>query len=96
LNLLEKKKFEIKKVVEAIGVEKIPAKVSNTAGTFLCNFVMYEGLDYSAKHGYPIKVGFIHVPYIPEQVLERDSPSMALDNMVTAIEATIRATIEEI
>lgn len=79
----------IKKIVEEIKKENIPASVSNTAGTFVCNHIMYQGL-YLAEKYKNIKAGFIHVPYLPSQVLDKkNTPSMSLDNIVKALNIAV-------
>ena len=61
----------IKAMVEAIREANLPAAVSNTAGTFVCNHLMY-GVLYTLAKKYPhIKGGFTHVPFIPAQVARR-------------------------
>ena len=66
----------------------IPAKVSNTAGTFVCNHLMYGVCHYAAQKG-NIKAGFMHIPYLPSQVVDKpNQPSMAGE--------TVRATLETI
>lgn len=84
----------IKAIVEEIREEKLPASISNTAGTFLCNHVMYQDLYLAKKYG-NISAGFIHIPYLPDQVLDKkDTASMNLDDMIRAIRAAIRAIIK--
>lgn len=61
----------------------IPGAVSNTAGTFVCNDTLYSLLHHYA--GMDVKVGFIHVPYLPEQ----GSPSLPLERTVAALTAAI-------
>lgn len=86
----------IKDIVKAIRQYGIPAEISNTAGTFVCNHVMYGVLYRIHKYNMDIKAGFIHVPYIPEQVADKPGkPSMPLDNIVKAITAACRAMEEE-
>lgn len=81
----------VKKIVEEIKKEKIPASVSNTAGTYVCNHVMYGILNYIHKNDLPIKAGFIHLPYLPEQVLEKPyTPSMSLGDMIKAIKIALK------
>ena len=83
----------IKKIVEEIKKEKIPAEISNSAGTFVCNHLMYEAL-YLAKKYKNIKAGFIHIPYLPEQVLNKaNTPSMDLKNSLKAINIAIKTII---
>ena len=73
----------IKAMVEAIREANLPAAVSNTAGTFVCNHLMY-GVLYTLAKKYPhIKGGFTHVPFIPAQVARRTpvAPYMALEDI---------------
>lgn len=88
-------KLPIKALVKEIRDNKIPASVSNTAGTFVCNHLMY-GLLYLIDKKYPnMKGGFIHVPFIPEQVVnKRNIPSMSLEDIIKGLRAAIKAAIE--
>ena len=72
----------IKAMVKEMQDGGIPASVSNTAGTFVCNHVMY-GIMYMIDKKYPnIKGGFIHVPYIPSQVVTKPNmPSMSASDI---------------
>lgn len=85
----------IKAMVKEMSEGGIPASVSNTAGTFVCNHVMY-GILYLANKKYPgIKGGFIHVPYIPSQVITKPTmPSMSLSDISKGIELSIKAAVE--
>jgi len=77
----------IRNMAEAIKKAGIPARISNTAGTYVCNHVMYGVLYKIHKENLNMKAGFIHVPYIPEQVITKpESPSMSLEHIVKAIE----------
>ena len=83
----------IKAIAKAIRDIGLPSSVSNTAGTFVCNHLMY-GVLYHIHRSYPnMKGGFIHVPYIPEQVVDNhpSTPYMALADITRAIEAAIGA-----
>ncbi|EKF49157.1 pcp pyrrolidone-carboxylate peptidase [Thermosipho africanus H17ap60334] len=86
----------IKKMVEEIKNCNIPASISNSAGTFVCNHLMY-GLLYLINKKYKnMKGGFIHVPYLPQQVLNKKNvPSMSLDNIVQALVCSIKAILKE-
>ena len=67
----------VKAMVEEIRKEGLPASLSNSAGTYVCNHLMG---------------GFIHVPFIPEQTVDKpDKPSMSLTDIVRGLEAAIRA-----
>jgi len=76
----------IKAIVNKMNESGIPASVSNTAGTFICNHVMY-GARHIASTKYPtIRTGFIHIPFLPQQVTDkRNMPSMALETIVKAL-----------
>jgi len=80
----------IKAMSKAIGESGIPASVSNSAGTFVCNHVLYGLMDMIAQK-YPLKRGgFIHVPYAPEQVVNTPNmASMHLSDIVKALEIAI-------
>lgn len=86
----------IKSIVSNLQSQGIPSSVSNTAGTFICNHVAY-GMAHLAKTKYPnMKTGFIHIPFIPEQVLNKSNmPSMPLDQIIKALETAI-LTISEV
>ncbi len=80
----------IKAIVKALQDAKIPAGVSNTAGTYVCNHVLY-GLCHMIQEHYPgTRGGFIHLPYIPEQVPLGQAPSMSLDLLIRGIELVIQ------
>lgn len=69
----------------AIREASLPGQVSNSAGAFVCNDTLYGLLHrYAGTH---VKVGFIHVPWLPEQ----GSPSLELERTAAALEAAIRA-----
>lgn len=85
----------IKAIVNKIRENNIPANVSNTAGTFVCNHIMY-GLLYLINKKYPnIKGGFIHVPFISQQVLDkRNMPYMTLNEIANGLTYAIEAAVE--
>ena len=82
----------IKGIVEEIKSAKIPASVSNTAGTYVCNHIMYSLLYYISKNNLNIKGGFIHVPYITEQVVDKKNmPYMEVTTITKALECAVQA-----
>lgn len=85
----------IKAMVENIKNHNIPASVSYTAGTFICNHVFY-GISHLAATKYPkIKAGFIHIPFLIEQVVDKkDMPSMDLNTLVKALTHAIEAIVD--
>ena len=85
----------IKAIVQAIKKEGLPASVSNTAGTFVCNHLMYQALYLVEKKFPHVKAGFMHIPYMMEQVVNRPTtPAMSLVDIRRGIEAAIGAIIE--
>lgn len=82
----------VKKIVETIRADGIPAVLSYSAGTYVCNHVFYSTCHYVAQRRLPIRVGFIHVPFLPEQVVSKPSvPSMSEETIARALEASIKA-----
>lgn len=75
----------VAKMAEAIRARGLPGAVSDTAGSFVCNDVLYTVLAHYA--GSKVRVGFIHVPWLPEQ----GSPSLPLNETVQALIAAICA-----
>ena len=85
----------IKAMVQAIKRVGLPASVSNTAGTFVCNHLMYQALYLVANKFPHVKAGFMHIPYMMEQVVNRPTtPAMSLVDIRRGIEAAIDAIIE--
>jgi pyroglutamyl-peptidase len=82
-------------ILEALAAEGIPAYLSNTAGTFLCNFTSYAALHALAGSGRRLPAGFIHLPYLPSMVASRgeDAPSMDLPLLIRAAEIAARAAL---
>ena len=74
----------------------LPASVSNTAGTFVCNHLMYGVLHHMAKHYPDMRGGFMHVPFVPSQTVNRPdpTPSMSEQDIARGIEAAIAAIAE--
>ena len=73
----------VKAMIAAINESGLPAAISNTAGTFVCNDVLYSLLHHYAGTG--IRCGFIHVPWLPEQ----GEPSLPLKSTAKALEIAI-------
>lgn len=86
----------VKDMVENIRSHQIPASVSNTAGTYVCNHVAY-GTRRMIETKYPgKKSGFIHIPYLPQQVTDKNGmPSMSLEVIVEGLTAALEAIIRE-
>jgi pyroglutamyl-peptidase len=76
----------IKAAVRALREAGLPAAVSNTAGTFVCNHVFYGLMHLAATRHLPLRGGFLHVPFLPSQAARLGgAPSMALDDIVHGI-----------
>lgn len=85
----------IKAMVKNIQDGGVPASVSNTAGTFICNHVLYGTLHLQATKYKEMRAGFIHIPFLPEQVVEKKNmPSMALETIVNGLILAIEAIVK--
>ncbi|MBM7646007.1 pyroglutamyl-peptidase [Scopulibacillus daqui] len=86
----------IKRIVRRLKEESIPAAVSNTAGTFVCNHLFYGVMHYLQTEASDIRGGFIHIPYIHEQTADKEAPSLSLDTIVKGLElAAVTAANEK-
>ena len=78
----------VRSMADAITGAGLPGRVSNTAGTFVCNDTLYRLLQHYA--GSETRVGFLHVPHLPQQA-QPGSPSMELTQIIAALTAAIGA-----
>lgn len=80
----------IKACVAEMRKAGLPAVVSNTAGTFVCNHILYSLMDIIATWPTPVRGGFLHIPYVPEQAARLGgAPSMSVDDIVRGIEIIV-------
>jgi pyroglutamyl-peptidase len=80
----------IKQIVAGLRSAGFPAVVSNTAGLFVCNHLFYGVLHHIATHNLETPAGFIHVPFLPEQVASKPgTPSMSLETMVAGLDCVV-------
>jgi pyroglutamyl-peptidase len=86
----------VRKIVEAIRAEGVPAELSMSAGTYLCNQVLYTMLHHLRQNGRIVPAGFIHMPSLPEQVVEtgQQRPSMERDTALRGITAALTVLAE--
>ena len=85
----------VKAMVQEIKDAGYPSTLSNTAGTYICNHVMYGILYYIHKEFPNARGGFIHVPYAASQVLNKpNTASMAIADITASLEAAIKAAVE--
>lgn len=83
----------IRKMVDELIANGLPASISNTAGTYLCNNIMYEGLVYAEKQPNVI-AGFIHIPASHELAIEHKKiPSWSLADLIRGVETCITTII---
>ncbi|HYB44171.1 MAG TPA: pyroglutamyl-peptidase I [Candidatus Methylomirabilis sp.] len=81
----------LRAMLAALEAEGIPAAVSNTAGTYLCNYALYTTLDALRRRVDTIPAGFVHLPFLPSMVAmhQLEEPSMELGLMVRAVEIVL-------
>ncbi len=81
----------IKMLVKAVNNAGISAGISNSAGTYVCNHLMYSMLDHISVRMLDVRAGFVHVPFVPEQCVDKPGmPSMELNDIVTALRVIAR------
>lgn len=80
----------------ALGLQHIPAQISLSAGSFVCNHSFY-GLMHLIKNQYSsIKGGFIHLPYLPEQVINKAGfASMSLSAQIKAVKICVEVSLQQ-
>ena len=84
----------IKAMVRDMRAQGVPASVSNTAGTFVCNHIFYALMHRLAAAGGPVRGGFIHVPALPAMAaLHAGMPSMALATQVQGLQIAIQTAL---
>ena len=85
----------IKAIAAAIRAAGVPAEVSQSAGTFLCNHVFYRCCHIAATARPGLRAGFLHLPWLPEQATAHPGePSMALDAVLCGLQAAL-ATLRD-
>jgi pyroglutamyl-peptidase len=84
----------IKRLRRALQRAGIPAEVSNTAGTYVCNHVFY-GLMHALRARRDVSAGFVHIPYSPAQAAAHPgAPSLATDVVTEALRLIVRTTLK--
>jgi pyroglutamyl-peptidase len=87
----------IRKLVERLKEEGIPAAESLSAGTYVCNHTLYQLMHLLASEPYrdrKILGGFIHIPYLPSQAARHaNAPSLSADIVKTGLEIVIRELV---
>ena len=80
-------------MVEAIRGQGVPARLSYSAGIFLCNHLMYNVLHYIGARKQDAIAGFIHIPPMPEQVANTDRASMTVDTVRLGVVAALETIV---
>ncbi|WP_198085583.1 pyroglutamyl-peptidase I [Variovorax sp. E3] len=85
----------VKAIVRELRAAGVPASVSNSAGTFVCNHIFYGLMHRIATHPLPgVRGGFIHIPYLPEQAARfAGAPSMSLETLVKALRISVSTAL---
>jgi pyroglutamyl-peptidase len=88
----------IRAITARINAAHIPAAISNTAGTYLCNRLFYSVMNFIKVEGLPVTAGFIHLPYLHEQVTDKDpdAPSLSRESIVEAVRLAIEVSLGHI
>jgi len=102
----------LQETIQALRNLGIPARLSGTAGTYLCNATMYRMLNHAQSCRPAMLGGFMHLPYLPYQVAElledlrrtkslelhqrADLASMALDTMLEAVRTTLTVSASKV
>jgi pyroglutamyl-peptidase len=85
----------VKRMTQALRAAGLPAEVSYSAGTFVCNHVFYGLMHLASTRPWLRQAGFLHVPYLPQQAAHHpQAPSMALDHLVTGLRLALREALK--
>ena len=83
-------RLPVRAMVEAMRAAGVPAEISNSAGTYVCNHLMYAVAHLLAREYPAARNGFIHIPFLPEQVTDKPGqPSMAAELSLRAVTVAI-------
>lgn len=86
----------VREMRDACEGEGVPAVVSNSAGSFLCNELMYRILHSQVRGEMPVvrRAGFVHVPQLPEQAATRGGPSMRAEHVLVGLRASLLGLVD--
>jgi pyroglutamyl-peptidase len=85
----------VRAMVAALRAAELPAELSMSAGTFVCNHVFYGLMHLAAPQRRPFRGGFLHVPRLAEQARGAGAPAMTLDDIVRGVEIVLEAAAQE-
>ena len=85
----------IRAITERINKAHIPAAISNSAGAYLCNRLFYSVMHTISVEGLAAKAGFIHLPYLHDQAINKypDVPSLSRESIVEAVRLAIEVSV---
>jgi len=91
----------LREIIRRLKRAKVPVAISNSAGTHLCNCIMYSVLNFVARKNWKTKAGFIHLPPLPQQVPKgrrrtANRCSMPLEVSAKAVRIALRAVASSI
>ena len=81
----------VEDMAEAIRDAGVPVRLSDSAGRFVCNALLYSALYRLEQGDDPVPAAFSHVPATPELAAGKDWPTLTLDQIVVALTAAIKA-----
>lgn len=86
----------VKAMVKNVRDHQLPCHISYTAGTYVCNSIMYQVLYLTNKYYNNIKAGFIHVPFATEQVVDKPNGTacMPLESIAKSLEYALEAVVQ--
>jgi len=89
--------LDSKSILSALRLANIPCHISYSAGSYVCNYVFYSLMHYIHNHASSnLKGGFIHIPYLPEQTLDNNQPSMLLTEMIAGLKVVLNAVAADV
>jgi pyroglutamyl-peptidase len=84
----------IKAMMQSLQKQGIPAAISQTAGTYVCNHVFFGLMHLATTHSCIEKAGFVHIPYLPNQAIKfTQAPSMSFEMMKQGVECMIETAL---
>ena len=85
----------IRAITARISSAHIPVAISNSAGTYLCNRLFYSVMNFISVESLPTIAGFVHLPYLHDQVINKDPdvPSLSRESIVEAVRLAIEVSL---
>jgi pyroglutamyl-peptidase len=85
----------LKSIQHELNQHGIPAAISYSAGTYVCNYIFYQLMNYIHTHPRKMRGGFIHIPYLPQQATAfPNTASMGLETLVAGLRVIITAIVK--